>query len=81
MSCGGYWEHPTLGLLCKIDNQWKDVHGKCPTLGPLGVTGSFWIKASTMDRICETGEVYSHTATGGFKLTQVDWKNLGITYT
>lgn len=80
MSCAGYWNHPSLDLIFPIDNQWKDVHGKCPTLHPLGVTGTFWIKAATMDRICETGEVYAHTATGGFKLTSVDWKNLGITF-
>ena len=53
-------EHPVAGSDFPIDNQWKDVHGKCPTLHPLGVTGTFWIKAATMDRICETGEVYAH---------------------
>lgn len=80
MSCPGYWQHPSLDLLFAIDNQWNDVHGKCPTLHPMGVTGTFWIKAATMDRICEDGEVYAHTSTGGFKLTSIDWENLGLTF-
>lgn len=80
MSCAGYWEHQSLGQLFVIDNQWKDAHGKCPTLSPLGVIGSFWIESKTMDRICDNGEVYAHTATGGFELTSIDWKNLGIQY-
>lgn len=80
MSCGGYWRHPSLGLIFKDDNQWKDVHGHCPTLFPMGITGSFWLPEDSMAYMCERGEVYAHTNTGGRPLKLIDWKNLGIVY-
>lgn len=29
---GGYYEHPDLGRIWLIDNQWNDAHGECPFL-------------------------------------------------
>lgn len=80
-SVGGYDEHESLGDIFEINNQWKDAHGHCPLLfGKYGAFGSYWIRSATMDRICEKGEVYAYINTGGRKLTEVNWKNLGITY-
>ena len=80
MSIAGYWKHPKLGLIFPWDNQWDDTMGTCPELSKLNVNGSFWTRADVVDRVCQSGEVYAHTATGGFELKTIDWKNLGITY-
>lgn len=76
----GYWQHPSLGLLFIIDNQWNDVHGHCPTLYELGVTGSYWILESDMKKIIKSqdGEVYLHSNTKGFPLQTIDWGTMGI---
>lgn len=80
MSVAGYWQTSPLGLIFTIDNQWGDVHGTCPVLGPLGVRGSFWITEKSMQRILDTGEVYAHSATGGFDWVAIDWSSLGIKF-
>ena len=76
----GYWQHPKLGLIFLIDNQWNDVHGHCPTLYPFGVTGSYWILEKDMTTILRSrdGEVYLHSNTMGFPLQTIDWGYLGI---
>lgn len=54
MSIGGFFKHPSLGMLFLIDNQWgPDAHGPlCPFLREqLGMDGSFWISEQTMSRI------------------------------
>lgn len=75
-----YWEHPQQGLIFAIDNQWDDTHGHCPTLYPLGVTGTYWVKASRIDRIIKEGncELYAFSGTGDFSLDLIDHGNLGI---
>lgn len=68
MSSTGYWEHPSLGLIIKIDNQWgARFHGSCPVLSKFGVDGSFWILAKDAQKICDRGEVFAHSHTGGFE--------------
>lgn len=76
MSIGGYWRHPTHGLIFVIDNQWGDVHGACPTLSQIGVNGSFWMLASDLAKICRSDEVYGHSNTEGFPLRVFDWDNI-----
>jgi len=68
MSSSGYWEHPRLGLIFKIDNQWgPSFHGWCPTLKEFGVNGSFWMLAEDARKVCSRGEVFAHSHTGGFE--------------
>lgn len=75
MSSNGYWlKHERHGDLIKINNQWgPNAHGKCPTLSKFDCTGSFWILRKDADRICRTGEVYAHSATGGFEAAEGLW--------
>ena len=68
MSSSGYWDHPRLGLIFKIDNQWgPNFHGWCPTLKQWGVNGSFWMLADDARKVCQRGEVFAHSHTGGFE--------------
>lgn len=67
MSYGGYALNESSQRMHCIDNQWTiTAHPKCPFLAQWKSAGSFWITDSTMDRICEKGEVYGF-ARGGFK--------------
>ena len=65
-SWSGYWKHPRHGLIIPTDNQWNDVHGHCPTLYELGVTGSYWMYEKDVEKILRNGEVYAHSNTEGF---------------
>lgn len=65
-SWSGYWKHSKHGLLIPTDNQWNDVHGHCPTLFELGVTGSYWMRERDAEKILRNGEVYAHSNTEGF---------------
>lgn len=77
MSGGAYWDHPDLGLIFGIDNQWgPDAHPTCPEFSKIGVNGSFWVLSETFDEICEKGEVYGHSNTEGFPLRIFNWDNL-----
>jgi hypothetical protein len=80
-----YWVHPTHGLLIGIDNSWgksEDIHTPCPTLSKLGINGSFWILAKTMQKILDSNdaEVFCHSATGGFPKQSFDWGNMGWSF-
>lgn len=79
-SITGYWLHPKHGKIYVVDNQWDDVHGHCPTLFPLGVTGSYWMLEKDLAKIIKSqdGEVYLHSNTEGFPLQQIDWGTMGI---
>lgn len=79
-SITGYWLHPKHGKIYVIDNQWDDVHGHCPTLFPIGVTGSYWMLEKDLAKIIKSqdGEVYLHSNTEGFPLQQIDWGTMGI---
>lgn len=77
MSSSGYWKHSRHGRLFKIDNQWgPNAHGDCPTLKPLGCTGSFWMTEKDAERVVRTGEVFGHSATGGFPSHEGLWGDL-----
>jgi hypothetical protein len=79
MSVFGYWEHPQLGDLWPIQNQWgTSVHPRCPQLEPLGITGAFWMRGSDFDKIIrsESNEVFLHSSTGGFPIQTIDWEKL-----
>ena len=80
MSCGGYATHPTLGRIWWIQNQWGDVHGRCPFMDALGVNGGFWITDATFGKIINSsdGEVIGHSNTEGFPARLLDWGNVGI---
>lgn len=86
MSVGGYWKHPRHGLLFEFDNQWgpsTSIHTPCPTLLPMGIVGSFWMRADDMHTIMNSryGEVFVHTSTGGFPLQKFDWGDMGWHFT
>lgn len=76
----GYWEHPTLGLLFLVGNQWGDVHGHDPELFALGVTGVYWVKASRIAQIAKSGdcELYAFSGTGDFTLPEIDHGTGGL---
>lgn len=65
MGSDGFYYHPELGLLFKINNQWHNVHGLCPLMKQYGIEGSFWMLASDYDKICKRGEVYAY-GEGGY---------------
>lgn len=71
MSIHAWWEHPSLGELFWIHNQWGDYCGRCPTGMP---AGGFWVLRSEVDWICRTGEafVFSNFA-NGFPARSLDW--------
>lgn len=78
-SGGGYKDHQSLGTIYKVDNQWKDAHGRCPIIwGQYGAYGSYWVRESVMERMCATGEVYAFTRTTGRAMRPFTWENLGI---
>ncbi len=78
MSISGYMTHPSFGRIWWIQNQWNDVHGKCPTLEPLGCNGGFWVSDSTFQSIIDRGEVIGHSNTKGFPVRKIDWGTLGF---
>lgn len=70
MSVHAWWDHPTLGEIFWIQNSWgPNAHPKCPSGAP---AGGFWIKASTMDRICRD-EVFAFSAFDGFPARDLWW--------
>lgn len=75
MSVHNWWDHPTLGEIFYVMNQWGHrAHGTCPT----GVTpGGFWVKKEEIEWICRNGEVYAFSQFDGFPAQDVpwDWEN------
>lgn len=70
-SCLGYTEHPEFGLIFLIQNSWGNAHGTPP--GSYGEPkGSYWMKASDMDRICRE-EVFSFSNFDGYPARKIDW--------
>ena len=64
MSVQAFWEHPSLGELYWIQNQWGlRAHGADPAGGP---AGGFWILRKDMDWICRHGEVFAFSQFQGF---------------
>jgi hypothetical protein len=75
MSCSAYVKNSPHGLIFAIDNQWGDMHGTCPVLGPKDVNGTFWMLASDMQKVMRNGEVYVHSNTMGFPVRRFDLSN------
>lgn len=74
MSVQGWWDHPSLGEIFWIQNQWGlEVHGRDPAGGP---GGGFWILKKDMDSICRS-EVFAFSGFDGFpsRFPPWDWKN------
>lgn len=64
MSVQAYWDHPQLGELFWIHNQWgRETHGRCPSGAP---GGGFWVRKGDMEYICSAGEVYKFSELQGF---------------
>jgi hypothetical protein len=64
MSIHDWWEHPSLGEIFWIQNQWGlNAHGKCPSGMPLG---GMWTTKADVDWICKTGEVFAFSQFDGF---------------
>ena len=72
MSCLGWAEHPEFGDIFWIQNSWGKSHGTSPGHYQ-EPAGGFWIKATEMDWICKTGEVFSLSNFAGFPAQKLDW--------
>ena len=71
MSVQAWWDHPSLGELFWIHNQWTlTVHGICPSGAP---GGGFWILKKDMEWICRNGEVYIFSLLDGYDAQEVPW--------
>jgi hypothetical protein len=63
-SCHGWWDHPKLGEIFYILNQWGlRTHGICPTGAP---PGGYWIKKNEMEYQCRNGECFVPSQFNGF---------------
>ncbi len=72
MSIHAYWDHPKLGLIFFLMNQWGlNAHGTDPAGGP---RGGVWIYAKDVDWICQD-EVYAFSQFNGYPAPDwdVDW--------
>jgi len=67
-----WWDHPELGELFGIKNQWGNAHGTDPAGLP---TGAYWIKAADMERQIRGGSCISVTAFDGHPALDMtfDW--------
>lgn len=72
MSCLGWAEHPEFGDIFWIQNSWGISHGTSPGHYQ-EPAGGFWIRATEMDWICRTGEVFSLSNFAGFPAQKLDW--------
>lgn len=64
MSVQGWTDHPRLGELFYILNQWgKETHGWCPTGAP---AGGFWVSRKDMADIVSQGETFAFSQFDGF---------------
>lgn len=64
MSVQGWWDHPQLGELFWVHNQWGiDVHGRCPSGAP---GGGFWVQRKDMEYIVGQNEAFAFSAFDGF---------------
>lgn len=72
-SAHGWWNHPELGEIFYIMNQWgQDTHGRCPTGAP---PGGYWIKKADADYQCRKGEVFAFSQFTGFPAQKIDWRH------
>jgi hypothetical protein len=62
------WEHPELGDIFWLQNQWGDVHGRCPTGMPFG---GVWIPRVDVDWMCRD-EVFAFSQYNGYPAPDFD---------
>jgi hypothetical protein len=70
MSVQNWWDHPTLGEIFWVQNQWGDAHGHDPAGGP---AGGFWVVKNDIDWICRNGEVYAFSQFNGYPAQDIAW--------
>jgi hypothetical protein len=69
----GYWDHPELGDLFAIGNNWGYVHGEDPprtmdeNTPPPAPPGIYWVQGPDFDRMMRGGETFFFTAGAGFE--------------
>jgi len=71
MSSSEAWDHPDLGLILLIQNNWGPEAHPAPTQGE--PPGGFYILEKTADRICASGEVYAFSGFNGFVSRTIPW--------
>lgn len=72
MSFHGWWEHPKLGELFWLQNQWGlNAHGRDPSGGPLG---GVWVPKSDVDWLIRDGdECFAFSQFDGFPAQTFEW--------
>lgn len=70
-SIHAWWDHPTLGEIFYVLNQWGlRTHGICPSGAP---AGGYWISRRDADYQCRTGEVFAFSQFQGFPAQKFSW--------
>lgn len=66
------WDHPTLGIIFRWGNNWgPGAHGEATGDEP---AGGMYLRSSTVDRICRSGEVFVFSPDiSGFPARSVPW--------
>ncbi len=70
MSVQGWWDHPSLGELFLIENQWSQCYPADPATG--GRKSGVWVKKADMDWICND-EVFAPSGFNGIKAKDFHW--------
>lgn len=70
MSCQGCWDHPTLGLIFYILNQWGSSAHPAPLNGE--PPGGFWVRASTLDMMLKD-EGFAFSGFEGYPARELSW--------
>lgn len=70
MSINEAWDHPSLGLIFHIQNNWGPQAHPEPTQGE--PPGGFYVTAATLDRICRD-EVFAFSRFQGFVARELNW--------
>lgn len=70
MFVDAWWDHPTLGELFRIGNNWgRDYHGTPADDSP---AGGFWVRKKTMDQITQD-DCWIFSTFNGFPARKLDW--------
>lgn len=81
-SIGGYIEHPKLGTIFAIDNQWSPMappyRNPCPFLSDLGVDGTMWMTEEELSGVLanQYTECYVHADVEQEAADPIDWEEL-----
>lgn len=66
-----WWNHPTLGELFRIGNNWgPDAHSAAVDGSP---NGGYWVRKSVVQRMCGGREVFAFSAFNGFPARELNW--------